>query len=402
MKVRAIIVVLLALSLLAAGCVGQKIAYSSHRHNPQQSSFAHQVYGRSAVAAGLQLGSQFIADTGVRSTGSFHPAIGLMSGDGFLGGRLAGSALAQAAGSQVTYLNFTYVPSNTTLPSQDGLYSTGQSWKGKTIYVSSKLSGPDKVPRTIFVKNDDGSYSSYALSDVPAIYAYMLYGTFNTGESVAFGMVNDHGGDLVLNNPSPWVIQQKVNGVWTTVYAPVSIQVMTPLDQGQSTEWSWDQKLENGTAADFGEYRALVQDKYVAPFTINKASPAVDSRFTTYDNATANEAFANAPQVKAFSEVYSVQIYSSDLRDDLISQMQFKAWMRGLDAGALKSAIVSTKEYSSNDTALPALAVHSRYNNQPAWFIVFSWGTEAGSMSHPLFYVVSDSTGRQLCTYRCH
>ena len=323
--------------------------------------------------------------------------------DGFLGTHFARSAVAgaQTAGSPVTYLNFTYAPSNTTMPAGEGLYSTGQIWKGKTIYVSSKLAGPDKVPRTIFVKNDDGSYSSYTLTDVPAIYAYTLYGAFNTDETVAFGMVNDHGGDLELNSPSPWVIQENVNGVWKTVYAPVTIQVITPLDQGQSTEWSWDQKLDNGSVADFGEYRALVQGKYVAPFTINKASPAVDSRFTTYDNATANEAFANAPQVKAFSEVYSVPLYSNELRDELMSQMQFKAWMRGLDQDALKSAITSTKEYSSNDTALPSLAVHSRYNNQPAWFIVFSWGTEAGSMSHPLFYVVSDSTGKQLCTYKC-
>ena len=303
--------------------------------------------------------------------------------------------------ARITYLNFTYAPSNTTLPAGDGLYSTGQTWNGKTIYVSSKLSGPDKVPRTIFVKNDDGSYSSYALTDVPAVYVYTLYGTFNTDETVAFGMVNDHGGDLELNNPSPWVIQENVNGTWKTVYSPVAIQVITPLDQGQTTEWSWDQKLDNGTAADFGEYRALVQDKYVAPFTISKGSPLVDSRFTTYDNATANEAFGNTPQAKAFSDVYSASLYSNELRDELMSQMQFKAWMRGLDAGALKSAIVSTKEYASNDTALPCLAVHSRYNNQPAWFIVFSGGAEAGSTSYPLFYVVSDNTGKQLCTYRC-
>ncbi|HEY3422181.1 MAG TPA: hypothetical protein VGK13_03405 [Methanocellaceae archaeon] len=396
MKVRAIIVVLLVLSLLAAGCVGQKSAYSLSKHNPLQSAFVHQLYGRSAVAAGLQLGgSPFAMDTG------FIINDKPMISDGVLGPHLADSASAQTAGSRITYLNFTYAPSNTTLPTREGLYSTGQTWKGKTIFVSSKLSGPDKVPRTIFVKNDDGSYSSYSLTDVPAIYAYTLYGAFNTEETVSFGMVNDHGGDLELNNPSPWVIQEKVNGVWKTVFAPVAIQVITPLDQGQSTEWSWDQKLDNGTVADFGEYRALVQDKYVAPFTINKGSPAVDSRFTTYDNATANDAFANAPQVKAFSEVYSVKLFSNDLRDELISQMQFKAWMRGLDQNALKSAIASTKEYSSNDTALPALAVHSRYNNQPAWFIVFSWGTEAGSMSHPLFYVVSDSTGKQLCTYRC-
>jgi hypothetical protein len=387
MKVRAIIVVLLAISLLAAGCVGQKSAYSYSKHNPLQSSFIHQIYGRSAVAAGLQLGgSPFTIDTDLFNV---RPTLNLLP------------ASAQTADGRITYMNFTYAPSNTTMPGEDGLFSTGQTWKSKTIYVSSKLSGPDKVPKTIFVKNDDGSYSSYALTDVPAVYAYTLYGTFNTDETVAFGMVNDHGSDLELNNPSPWVIQEKVNGVWTTVYSPVSIQVMTPLDRGQSTEWSWDQKLSNGTLAEFGEYRALVQDQYVAPFTINMGSPAVDSRFTTYDNATANEAFANAPQAKAFSNVYSVQLYSSDLRDELVSQMQFKAWMRGLDANTLKTAIASTKEYSSNDTALPALAVHSRYNNQPAWFIVFSWGTGVGSMSHPLFYVVSDNTGKQLCTYKC-
>ena len=413
MKVRAIIVVLLAISLLAAGCVGQKSAYNPSKHNPLQSSFIHQLYGRSAVAEGLQLGgSPFATDAdlislkpytaaplaigNLKATLNWLPASSsfvqtkdnpfkLMMSDDLFGTRSASSTVAgaQMAGNPITYLNFTYVPSNTTLPTMDGLYSTGQMWKGKTIYVSSKLAGPDKVPRTIFIKNDDGSYSSYALTDVPAVYAYTLYGAFNTDETVVFGMVNDHGGNVELNTPSPWVIQEKVNGVWTTVYTPVSIQVITPLDQGQSTEWSWDQKLGNGTVADFGDYRALVQDKYIAPFTINKGSPAVDSRFTTYDNATANEVFGNAPQVKAFSEVYSAPLYSNELRDELISQMQFKAWMRGLDAGALKTAIMSTKEYANNDTALPSLAVHSRYNNQPAWFIVFSWGTEAGSYVAP-------------------
>jgi len=206
MKVRAIIVVLLAISLLAAGCVGQKSAYSYSKHNPLQSAFVHQLYGRSAVAAGLQLGgSPFTVDTDLFNV---KPALNLLP------------AAAQTADGRITYLNFTYAPSNTTMPGEDGLYSTGQTWKSKTIYVSSKLSGPDKVPGTIFVKNDDGSYSSYARTDVPAIYAYTLYGTFNTEETVAFGMVNDHGGDLDLNNPSPWVIQEKVNGVWTTVYSP--------------------------------------------------------------------------------------------------------------------------------------------------------------------------------------
>ena len=57
MKVRAVIVVLLAISLLAAACAGQKSMCSLSKDNPLQSSFVHQLYGRSAVAAGLQLGS---------------------------------------------------------------------------------------------------------------------------------------------------------------------------------------------------------------------------------------------------------------------------------------------------------------------------------------------------------
>jgi hypothetical protein len=422
MKVRAIVVVLLALAVIATGCTGQKSAYS---HSSQVPGSAHGLYGTTAMAAGFQVSGGSPFSIGLShfkidpyASGNTEPATNLppaespftlignnpftrMLSDGFAGLPLAGALDPSGAGGSIKYLNFTYAPSSVAMPGEDGLYSTGEMWNGKTIYVSSKLAGPDRVPRTIFVKNDDGSYSSYTLSDTPAVYAYILYGTYNTAESVTFGMVNDHGGSLMLNSPAPWEVQQKVNGQWKTIYAPMAAQVLTPLDQGGSTEWTWDQKLDDGTLAPWGECRVLVQGQYVAPFKINKGSPMVESRFTTYDNATANAEFGNAAQVKAFSEVYSAATYSNTLRDELISEMQYKAWMKGMDASKLKSAVASTSEYATNATALPCLAVYSRYNNQPAWFLVFSWGTEAGAMSHPLFYVVSDSTGQQLCTYVC-
>lgn len=426
MKVRAIVVIMLALAVLAAGCVGQKSTYREN-HSTLRGALIHDIYGQTAVAVDFHLasGSPFTMDifkfkTSLPSFGIGTPTLtpikspfsGIsydnpfqrMLSDGFSGSPLSG--IGQASGmpakrTQVTYLGFNYTPSSVALLTEEGLYSTGEMYGGNPIYVSSHVSGPEKVPRTIFVKNDNGSYSSYDLSNVPAIYAYTLFGSFNTGEIVAFGVVNDHGGDFELRSAAPWVIQQKVNGQWKTVYAPMSAQVITPLSQGQSTEWTWDQKLDDGSFAPFGEYRAMVQDTYAASFKINKGTPGVESHDADYDNASANAVFMNEPQPKAFSEVYSTSLYSNALRDELISQMQFKAWMKGLDATKLKAAIMSTGEYTSNAAALPCLAVHAKYNGQPAWFIIYSWGMGAESMSHATFYVIADSTGKTLCTYGC-
>ncbi|MCD1294562.1 hypothetical protein CUJ83_06045 [Methanocella sp. CWC-04] len=290
------------------------------------------------------------------------------------------------------YLGFSYEPFNAALLCEGELYYTGQSFDGKKIYVSALCSeNKERVPDIIFLKNDDGSYSAYKLSDRPPVYAYTLYGAYNTNESVGFGVYNDRGGKIELKNAAPWEIQFMKDGSWKTIFSPIAAQVITPLAEGSFKEWSWDQKLDDGSMAPFGEYRVVVDNRFMTNFRISPDVPLVDHEDTNYDSEAADGVFMDPAVQKAFGNAYTTSSYNDGLKDEMISQMQYKAWAKGLDPKKLISCINATGIYDDNTKALPSEAVYAKYNGKPVWIIVFNWGMGDESLSHIKYFIVDEA-----------
>jgi hypothetical protein len=311
-------------------------------------------------------------------------------------------ARASSLDVNIDYMGLKYRPYNAALLCEGELYSTGQMQGDRMIYVSALCSSrAEKVPELIFLKNKDGSYSCYRLSDDPPAYAYTLSTLFNTNETIGFGIYNDHSGKLELINAAPWEIQKKYGTEWKTIYSPIAAQVIVPLMNNSFREWTWDQKLDDGSTAPFGEYRIVINSKFIAPFKIAKNAPSVESFGHDYNESTGNAAFMDTPQKKAFSEIYSASTFNEALRDELISQMQYKAWVKDLDPKRLKDCINYTKMSGENTKSLPCLAVHAKFEGKPAWIIVYNWGMGPESLSHVKYYVVEESTGKVLHSYGC-
>jgi hypothetical protein len=293
----------------------------------------------------------------------------------------SGGATAGAAADRVKFMGFSYERVETTPPA-GSFYYTGEQYDGRRIWVAATDKKPDGVPDHIFLRDGD-HYVAYAISGRPAVYAYVPGGAFNANETVRLGVANDGPGSVDLPNAAPYEIRHNESGTWRTVFSPVAAQVITRLADGARRTWQWDQRLDDGSPAPFGDYEVVIAGKYVAPFRIAGDTPVVEAYDTSVDRAGVDALAASSPVPEAFRQAYVEP--SASVKEDVIGIMQYKAWALGLDPEALRKAIAAAGE------GLPCLAVHASYEGRPAWIVLFS--TTAGSPG-PDVYVVDDATSR--------
>ena len=290
--------------------------------------------------------------------------------------------------SQAEYLGFNYTSAITATALPGDLYYTGESHNGKRIYVSPSDPRKSRVPDVIYLA-DGGNYTRYALVNKPPVYAYTLCGAYNTNETVAFGIANDAGGQIELINAAPYEIQRKGDAGWVTVFSPLAAQVIVPMDNGTFREWHWDQKLDDGTLAPFGDYRAVLAGEYITTFRIAADTPAVERSDAVFSRESAEELFLSPPQARPIELAYRSASYTEKLSSDLISEMLFKSWARKLDPDQLKAAINATG-MQDNAEMLPCLAVRAKYQGTPAWIITFVYGGDDAALSRVRYFVVGD------------
>lgn len=327
---------------------------------------------------------------------SFNPFSEMLS-DGFIGGTNAGGSGTAgqapengAVNDTITYMNLMYTPYNVALLESEKLYYTGRNIGDKMIYVAVMPdANPSKVPETLFLMDEKGDLSSYLLAGTPPVYAYTLFGSYGLNETVAFGIMNDHGDTINLRNAAPWKIQRMDGGNWDVIYSPIAAQVITPVDKGSYEEWTWDQKLDDGRTAPPGSYRVVINDEYVTEFNISAETPIVESSDVDYDRVSLESEILESSYLRAFGQVYDAESLDEGLVSRTISLMQYKAWARGLDPEGLLDAINSTGFYKDGSTGLPSMAKHASYNGEPAWIIVFSKGE--GRLSDIVYFVIDDA-----------
>jgi hypothetical protein len=312
----------------------------------------------------------------------------------------------------VEYMGLMYGPSEHALLAEGQLYFTGETSGGAKLYAAGWLS-PQKVPPLLFKKDVQGAYRPYhVLADNPPVYAYTPYVRYNLGEPVTIGLMNEAGGKIELRDSAPYEVQKKEGGEWKTVYHPVAAQVITSLENGTFKEWTWDQRLDNGSMASFGDYHIVINGEYEVGFRISKGSPAVESTDVSYDNGTINKICWNCPQHEAFKSFYhgrfingtydSDHEYSNALLDDVESEMLFKAFIKGENVTILKNALNISIGHSRGLDLLPCLAVHLSFNGRPSWAIVYNWGIGAqDDYYHIRYYAIDDETGQILYFTTC-
>ncbi|HEY3274243.1 MAG TPA: hypothetical protein VGJ92_10800 [Methanocella sp.] len=291
-----------------------------------------------------------------------------------------GGATAASATDRIEFMGFSYERVNAT-PQAGTYYYTGEKYGGKRIFVSSYDKMPDGVPDQVFLNDGDG-YVAYAISGRPPVYAYVLCGAFNANETVRFGVSNDGTADIDLPDAAPYEVRRNESGIWRTVYSPFAAQVITRLPNGTRLTWQWDQRLDNGTLAPFGDYRIVIAGKYIAPFRLAGDMPVVERSEAGYDRPAIDAMTASSPALDAFREAYPAP--SASVKEDIVSIMQYKARALGLDPEPLRNAIVAAGD------GLPCLAVHASYEGRPAWIILFS---PASGPSVSAVYAPADVTG---------
>jgi hypothetical protein len=286
---------------------------------------------------------------------------------------------ATAAADQAEFMGFSYERINAS-PLSGGFYYTGELYGGQRIYVSGSDIKPDGVPDHIFLKDGD-RYVAYSISGKPAVYAYVPFGTFNTNETIRPGVANDGPGTVDLPNAAPYEIRRSENGGWRTIYSPMAAQVITRLAEGKRLEWQWDQRLDDGSLAPFGDYEVVIAGKYAAPFRIAGDTPVVEQSAASYDRLTIEATAASSPALAEFRRAYPSP--SASTKEDVVSIMQYKAWSLGLDPEQLRKAVVAAGD------GLPCMAIYASYEGQPAWIILFS---PASGASMSAVYIVDRAT----------
>ncbi|WP_424358585.1 hypothetical protein [Methanocella sp. MCL-LM] len=289
---------------------------------------------------------------------------------------------------QAAYLGFNYTASAGAPYTTGEFYYTGESFDGRRVYVSAADPRKARVPEAIYLQAG-GNFTRYAIADRPPVYAYTLCGAYNTNETVGFGLANDAGGSMELRNAAPYEIQRKEGTNWVTVFAPVAAQVIVPMENGTFREWQWNQRLDDGSLAPFGEYRAVIADRYVTSFSISADTPSVERTQQDFTRESAEDRFVSPPQAGSLTTAYPPAPYSEQLRRDIASEMMFKAWAHKLDPASLRAAINATG-MQDDETMLPCLAVRATYEGRPAWIVVFTYGGREVMLSHVRYFVVGD------------
>lgn len=78
---------------------------------------------------------------------------------------------------------------------------------------------------------------------------------YRPGMTVKFRVKNIGLNEITLPNSAPWEIQ---TGGGKVVFSPVALQVIVPLASGESEEWSWDQRDDNGNQVKEGRYIVML------------------------------------------------------------------------------------------------------------------------------------------------
>lgn len=288
---------------------------------------------------------------------------------------------AAGAGERARYLGFAYERSGAS--PQGRLYYTGEQYDGRRIYVSETGNRPGALPDVIFLK-EDATYTGYAISGKPAVYAYVPYAAFNANETVRFGLANDGPAAVVLPNAAPFEIRHKEGSAWRSVFNPMAAQVITRIPNGSHLAWQWEQQADDGSPAPAGDYEARINGSYSAAFRIAPDTPAVMASAVDYDPVSVQAMVGSSPVPRAFSQAYPAP--AGSLRGDVVGIMQYKAWALGLDPEGLRTAV--------GEEGLPCLAVHASFEGQPAWIVVFAPGAGDGTASAARVRVVEDATGK--------
>jgi hypothetical protein len=326
---------------------------------------------------------------------------------------IAGFVLYNAlAMDTVEYMGLKYGPSEHAILSADKLYYTGETSGGAKLYAAGWES-PQKVPPLLFKKDLLGTNRPYyLLADNPPVYAYTPYVRYNLGEPVTIGLMDKAGGKVELRNSAPFEIQEKEGGEWKTIYRPVAAQVIIPLENGTFKEWTWEQQYSGGGNVGEGDYRAVINGQYAVYFTISKGAPVIKADARDYSQGTVQKAFfdappgtpLNIPEHSAFAEYYQ----NSASREDIASEMAFKAWMKSLDADKLYSTLKSIMPASGgieipfiSGDFIPCLAIHASFDGKPAWFIVINWGMGGEKLGHIKYYAIDDETGKTVYYLTC-
>lgn len=323
-------------------------------------------------------------------------AIGILIGGFVLYGVLAMDT--------VEYMGLKYGPSEHAVLSAEKLYYTGVTSGGAKLYAPG-WENPQKVSPLLFKKNLLGTYRPFCvLADNPPVYAYTPYARYNLGEPVTIGLMDESGGKVELRNSAPFEIEKKEDGVWKTIYTPVAAQMVIPLENGTFREWTWEQQYSGGGNVGEGDYRAVIDGQYETYFTITKGAPVVRTESRGFSEQDIKNAFLNVPEHAAFAEYYQ----NSGSREDIASEMAFKAWMKGLDADKLHSALKSIMPASGGidipfvtGDFMPCRATHINYNGKPAWYIVVNWGMGGEKLNHIKHYVIDDETGKTVYYLTC-
>ncbi len=305
------------------------------------------------------------------------------------------------AADTVEYMGLKYGPSERALLSEDELYFTGVTSGGAKLYAAGWES-PQKVPTLLFKKDVPGTYHAYYLAaDNPPVYAYTPYVRYNLGEPVTIGLMNAAGGDVNLSNAAPYEVQKKAGNEWRPIFQPVAAQVITPLENGTYKEWTWKQQDSSGGQAGEGDYRAVIDGRYEVYFMITRGAPAVRAESKDYSG---NDFSWTPPEHTAFAGYYQ---YSAS-RGDIASEMAFKAWMEGLPADKLRSALKGIMPAPGGvempfikGDFIPCLAIHATYDGKPAWLIVVNWGVGGEKLSHIKRYAIDDETGKAVYYLTC-
>jgi hypothetical protein len=287
------------------------------------------------------------------------------------------------ATDRVDFLGFSYERTNAT-PLAGVYYYTGEQYGGKRIYVSASDENRAGMPERVFLKDGD-DYVAYAISGKPPVYASVPCGAFNANETVRFGVFNDGSSDIDLPSAAPYEIRRNESGTWRTIYSPFAAQVITPLPNGTRLTWQWDQRLDDGTLAPFGDYEIVIAGKYAAPFRLAGNVPVVERSDAGYDRPAIEAMIASSPALDAFRRAYPAP--TASVKEDVVGIMQYKARTLGLDPEPLRKAIVAAGD------GLPCLAVHASYEGRPAWIILFS---PASGSPASVVYAPDDAAGSEV------
>ncbi len=127
---------------------------------------------------------------------------------------------------------------------------------------------------TAVASNSNGSvmqsWDWNVISAIPKVIFSTDKNTYTHGELVTFTIINDGTATIYLSNSAPWWVENAKTG--ERVFTPAALDVITPLDPGQSKSWNWNQDNDEGKQVPPGTYRggirSSVGENYTQEFEI--------------------------------------------------------------------------------------------------------------------------------------